>query len=291
MKVYSRVVIDIESGDILEEDSFEYSGPVALCGSGGGGGDGVDEEYNARMATIAESQSAMAEEMYNIYKYGTNPQATTEGGKAPEVTLVKGGSSRWGHENHATADTYKVEGKTFTSYDEAKAYADSLAKSRTTYADDPDSVSQMELEQSQIQANARLINPQTDLELETIGAQRELLPLSTALQKEQIGAQSEKLGYQRSILPSYFEQVNKGLDVGGAMNTASADVSQQYRNMGSQMRREAGRIGLNPGSTRVLNAIGSASRNQAKDVAFARTMARRDTEDKNLESMRTALSL
>ena len=34
MKVYSKLVIDIETGKILEEKSFEYSGPVALAGGG-----------------------------------------------------------------------------------------------------------------------------------------------------------------------------------------------------------------------------------------------------------------
>lgn len=31
MKIYNRIVVDIETGKVLEEDSFEYSGPVALA--------------------------------------------------------------------------------------------------------------------------------------------------------------------------------------------------------------------------------------------------------------------
>ena len=34
MKVYTKVVIDIESGDILEEHSYEYDGPIAECKGG-----------------------------------------------------------------------------------------------------------------------------------------------------------------------------------------------------------------------------------------------------------------
>jgi hypothetical protein len=34
MKVYSNVIIDIESGNVLHEESHEYSGPVALAGGG-----------------------------------------------------------------------------------------------------------------------------------------------------------------------------------------------------------------------------------------------------------------
>jgi len=43
MKVYTKVVIDIETMETVEEESYEYEGPVALCGggsSGGGGGSG-----------------------------------------------------------------------------------------------------------------------------------------------------------------------------------------------------------------------------------------------------------
>lgn len=37
MKIYERLVMDWD-GNTLEQDSFEYSGPVALCGGGGGKG-------------------------------------------------------------------------------------------------------------------------------------------------------------------------------------------------------------------------------------------------------------
>jgi len=44
MKIYTKVVIDIASGDVLEEESFEYQGPVSQAFGGGtgagGGGDG-----------------------------------------------------------------------------------------------------------------------------------------------------------------------------------------------------------------------------------------------------------
>jgi hypothetical protein len=35
MKVYTRIEIDIETGKVLAEDSYEYQGSVALCGGGG----------------------------------------------------------------------------------------------------------------------------------------------------------------------------------------------------------------------------------------------------------------
>lgn len=38
MKIYSKIVWNIETLEVLEEDSFEYNGPVAWCGGGGGKG-------------------------------------------------------------------------------------------------------------------------------------------------------------------------------------------------------------------------------------------------------------
>jgi len=35
MKVYNKLIIDIDTGKILEEDSYNYFGPLALCGGGG----------------------------------------------------------------------------------------------------------------------------------------------------------------------------------------------------------------------------------------------------------------
>ena len=31
MKIYNKIVIDMKTGDVIEEDSYEYSGPVAKC--------------------------------------------------------------------------------------------------------------------------------------------------------------------------------------------------------------------------------------------------------------------
>ena len=36
MKIYERIVMDWD-GNVLEEQGFEYEGPVTLCGGGGGG--------------------------------------------------------------------------------------------------------------------------------------------------------------------------------------------------------------------------------------------------------------
>ena len=51
MKIITRCVIDIRSSLVIEEDSFEYSGPVVECKGGGGGGSGA-VSYPAYMQDI-----------------------------------------------------------------------------------------------------------------------------------------------------------------------------------------------------------------------------------------------
>ena len=47
MKIYTKVVIDMKTGHVVESDSLEYDGPIAKCNGGGGGGGGYDDdEYN-----------------------------------------------------------------------------------------------------------------------------------------------------------------------------------------------------------------------------------------------------
>lgn len=81
MRVYTRIVIDMASGAVLEAEGFDYDGPVALCKGGGGGSQTTntqDTEYNARMATIAESQQGMAQEYFDFWKSDYKPLETEQ---------------------------------------------------------------------------------------------------------------------------------------------------------------------------------------------------------------------
>ena len=53
MKIYAKIVYDIESGETIYKESFNYQGPVALCGGGGNGG---DTETTIRYAGYIESK-------------------------------------------------------------------------------------------------------------------------------------------------------------------------------------------------------------------------------------------
>jgi hypothetical protein len=52
MKVYTRVVIDMDTLETLEEESFEYRGPVAECKSGGAGGGTGGASYPDHMVKV-----------------------------------------------------------------------------------------------------------------------------------------------------------------------------------------------------------------------------------------------
>ena len=54
MKIYTKLVIDMTTDEILEQESFEYNGPVAQCGGGNGGG-GSQPANTTNVQTIREA--------------------------------------------------------------------------------------------------------------------------------------------------------------------------------------------------------------------------------------------
>ena len=74
MRIYTKIVIDMETLEVIESEYFEYSGPIAHCGGGGSTTTNtVDYAYNARMAAISERQQAMAEEYFQFWQSDYKP--------------------------------------------------------------------------------------------------------------------------------------------------------------------------------------------------------------------------
>lgn len=80
MKVFTRTVMNWD-GSILEQDSEEYSGPVALCGGGGGGKGSTPapppapaKPATGREATAATTQAV--EDQQNRIKQSMGQQGT-----------------------------------------------------------------------------------------------------------------------------------------------------------------------------------------------------------------------
>ena len=76
MKIYTKIVMDM-AGTVIEEESFQYDGPVAEC-KGGGSVDSVDEEYNARMATLSEEQQDWAREYFQMWQQDFKPYESAQ---------------------------------------------------------------------------------------------------------------------------------------------------------------------------------------------------------------------
>ena len=75
--IYTRLVLDRASGEMLEAQGFEYDGPVTECMGGSGGGSSttntVDYAYNARMAALSEEQQGWARDYYNMWQQYQKP--------------------------------------------------------------------------------------------------------------------------------------------------------------------------------------------------------------------------
>jgi hypothetical protein len=112
MRIFKKVVIDMASGGISQRESEwtdDYQGPICEL-KGGGGGTEPDYAYNAGMLKISEKQQAMADEMFNLFKYGVtyNPTEKIHGGgkvinpewdawnKKRKAQATKQGGMLWG---------------------------------------------------------------------------------------------------------------------------------------------------------------------------------------------------
>lgn len=76
MEIHTRVLIDMGTGAVLADESYEYEGPLALCGGSGGSSsetNTVDYGYNARMATLSEEQQEWAREYFGVWQNYQKP--------------------------------------------------------------------------------------------------------------------------------------------------------------------------------------------------------------------------
>lgn len=67
MKIYNSLILDIESGIVLSEDSFEYSGPIAHCGGGSAAPivlpSATEEALNAEQLQMLRDERKARQEM------------------------------------------------------------------------------------------------------------------------------------------------------------------------------------------------------------------------------------
>jgi len=78
MKIYNKIVIDISTWETVYEDSFEYDGDLALCGSSGGGGGG-DQETTIRYAPYVENHHVAFLDSVATYRAATTGDSPFDG--------------------------------------------------------------------------------------------------------------------------------------------------------------------------------------------------------------------
>lgn len=81
MKIYTKVVIDIDTGETLSEDFYEYYGEIDECKGGSTTTNTVDPAYNAGMLALSQEQQGWAKQAWNMFQYGVNydPSETVYG--------------------------------------------------------------------------------------------------------------------------------------------------------------------------------------------------------------------
>lgn len=120
MKIYNKVVIDMDTLEILEEDSFEYEGPLALCEDEGGDADGPGGDTDA-----GESDSSEGGDRGGDSDGGGGDQSEDRGGPGAGAAAdaqaaeheAETASTQGGGPSHAPTPATMVTNPAFTGID------------------------------------------------------------------------------------------------------------------------------------------------------------------------------
>src|SRR6476646_5854958 len=70
MRIFTKIVLDIATGAVIERESFEYSGPVAECISGSGG----SKKTKSKQQSTSESGTKYNEDFMRLAtQYANDP--------------------------------------------------------------------------------------------------------------------------------------------------------------------------------------------------------------------------
>jgi len=217
--------------------------------SGGGGGGDVDREYNARMATIAEQQQAMANEYFQYWKSGPGhwetrpvggsgdtatgaPQAST-----PQITgkwivtddFVNGGKIYTNIETGHTSKKMPADYARSSSSGIRSVFDSLVPKTEKVWVKDEGGVSYQQMEQEQMKSNMELIPKQTKYMSTFLNAETGLVPQRAGLESAFLNAETG-LVPQRAGLESAFLDAETGL-VPQRASLESALIDEQQENI------------------------------------------------------------
>ena len=101
----------------------------------------------------------------------------------------------------------------------------------------------------------------------------------------------QKIAGQTPIMNRYFDEVNKGIDVGGRVNEASADVASSWKGANQRTNMALEGMGIDPSSNRGRDAFSKSNMEYGRQQTSARQAARRQAEDEDFNRMSTAISM
>ena len=200
-------------------------------GGGQSSGSGVDREYNARMAAIAEAQQAQAQEYFKHWETNYKPM---------ENAQIQANMSLIPHETNLSIAQMQAQM--------------GLLPQQTSI-----SSAQMGLGQAQIDSQLALLPQQTQLAQAQMG-----------LGMTQADAQQKKTLMGLGASDSLYNDAMKGPDLKGAADLAGSQVAASYHGAAQKTAADASRMGLggmlsNMSQSNVgLGASVAAARNQAR---------------------------
>lgn len=277
MKVYTEVVIDMQTETVLHENFFDYQGPAAEC-KGGDSGGGIDEEYNARMASIAEAQQIMAEELHNLYMSGS-----------PEGGLPGAEGSQLGLEQSQIAWDQSL-------IDAMQGYeSDSGSGLLDLQATQMGNTLQNQIEQIGSMTDPGIWGPGGSFygeQAETSKAKMEAERSGFDLEQQYLDeATGLGLGQSKAEAQSTFLEKAGDIDPNDWAARGQTDVAASYAGTSGIMRRDATRMGLNPNSGKFADTMSDLALNRAKDIAAAREQNRRAGERERFRQLGLAAKL
>jgi hypothetical protein len=147
----------------------------------------------------------------------------------------------------------------------------------------------MPYEKELVSAHRSIIPEQLKLDLATLGAKTADVEGRVPLNEELRQQQMRSLQRSEPIEQQFYDQARQGLNIQDRMAAAQADVQQGYDVATPQMERQFSRMGLAPASGKFTDAMANMTYSKARDIAFARTNARRQAEDVNFGRLGSAM--
>lgn len=273
MKIYSEVRWDIETGDISYEDSFEYEGSISECKGGGATTTNTqDTEYNARLASIQESQQQMAETaFYDIWTGSPGSVQQT----ASSVLSTPGGTFRGIFPSIPNV----AQPSTVETTPRASAFD----------GDDLSTYGYRDLTLDQMKAQGLLMPQETQLSKAQIEADIMNLPSLAGLEKDVAEDARTLLRERAPARTKFFEESVKGVDPTEEMDKAQASVEHGFGVGERSLRSKAFEYG-GVTSNQAANIRKAMLLNKAKGIAGARTTARDKASDTNYARLEKAAS-